>query len=181
MQPADTGQQPADTGRQPGRPTHAPSCRLPPQASFPTKSLIRLKKQFRDNVRTPAPPHPRTAAPLQVGLSAGPGCVVEKVKVTELFAFDAMGRTPVESASAGDIVTFAGIESFNIGDTVVDLAEPRPLPPITVEQPTMSMTFGVNKSAVAGKVSGAELATPRHAAPRRANAAPATVAARLWV
>ena len=72
--------------------------------------------------------------------------------MTELFAFDAMGKTPVEEASAGDIVTFAGIENFNIGDTVVDLNEPRPLEPITVEQPTMSMTFGVNKSAVAGKV-----------------------------
>jgi len=88
----------------------------------------------------------------QVGLSAGPGCKVESVKVTELFAFDAMGKTSVEEASAGDIVTFAGIENFNIGDTVVDLSEPRPLEPITVEQPTMSMTFGVNKSAVAGKV-----------------------------
>jgi hypothetical protein len=89
--------------------------------------------------------------PLQVGLSAGPGCKVESVKVTELFAFDAMGKTSVEEASAGDIVTFAGIENFNIGDTVVDFSEPRPLEPITVEQPTMSMTFGVNKSAVAGK------------------------------
>ena len=48
--------------------------------------------------------------------------------------FDAMERVAVESASAGDIVTVAGLSDFTIGDTVVDPAEPRPLPPITVEQ-----------------------------------------------
>ena len=112
----------------------------------------RLRAYAPTRLRASPPPHLRASVPLQVGLSAGPGCKVESVKVTELFAFDAMGKTSVEEASAGDIVTFAGIENFNIGDTVVDLSEPRPLEPITVEQPTMSMTFGVNKSAVAGKV-----------------------------
>ena len=68
---------------------------------------------------------------------------------------------PVESAKAGDIVVFAGVPDFNIGDTIVDLNEPDPLPPIAVEQPTMSITLGVNKSPFAGK-SGAKLLTSRN-------------------
>jgi GTP-binding protein len=86
----------------------------------------------------------------QVGLSAGPGKEVKRQKVSELFVYDAMGKTPVDEASAGDIVVFAGIPDFNIGDTVVDLDDPRPLEPIAIEVPTMSITLGVNKSPLAG-------------------------------
>jgi GTP-binding protein len=87
-----------------------------------------------------------------VGLSEGPGTEVKQVKVSEIFNFDAMGRASIDEAMAGEIVTFAGVSSFNIGDTLVDPNDPRPLAPITVEQPTMSMTFGVNKSPFGGKV-----------------------------
>jgi len=87
-----------------------------------------------------------------IGLSAGPGTDVKKVKVSELFKFDAMGRLPVDDATAGDIVVFSGVPDFNIGDTLVDVDDPRPLEPIEVEQPTMSITFGVNKSPFAGRV-----------------------------
>jgi GTP-binding protein len=97
---------------------------------------------------------------MQVGLSAGPGAKVNQHKITELFVFDAMGKKAVEEASAGDIVTFAGISDFNIGDTVVDIDDPRPLEPIAVEVPTMSITLGINKSPFAGR-SAAKFLTSR--------------------
>jgi len=96
-----------------------------------------------------------------VGISEGPGTKVRQVKVSELFNFDAAGRAPVDEASAGDIVVFSGIPDFNIGDTLVDLNDPQPLDPIEVEQPTMSITMGVNKSPFAGR-SGAKLLTGRN-------------------
>jgi GTP-binding protein len=88
-----------------------------------------------------------------LGLSAGPGKDVKQVKLTKLFLFDAMGKTEVEEASAGDIVVFAGIPEFDIGNTVVDLDDPRPLDPIDIEQPTMAIRVGVNKSPFSGKSS----------------------------
>ena len=63
--------------------------------------------------------------------------------------------------TAGDIVVFAGIPDFTIGDTLVDPSSPAPLEPIEVEQPTMAITMGVNKSPFVGK-SGAKLLTSRH-------------------
>ena len=79
----------------------------------------------------------------------------------QVFVFDALGRKAVDEASAGDIVVVAGMSDFNIGDTLVDMDTPMPLEPIEVEQPTMSITMGVNKSPFAGK-SGAKLLTGRN-------------------
>lgn len=86
-----------------------------------------------------------------VGLSAGPGEPTKNAKISEVFTFDGMGRKSVEEAIAGDIVVFSGVEDFGIGDTLVDLDDPRPLEPIAVEEPTMSIEIGVNKSPFAGK------------------------------
>jgi len=86
-----------------------------------------------------------------IGLSAGPGTEVKPVKVSQLFNFDVLGRAAVEEASAGDIVVFSGVQDFHIGDTLVSLADPRPLKPMAIEQPTMTITFGVNKGPFAGK------------------------------
>ena len=91
---------------------------------------------------------------LKKGQSVGvtrPGEAVRQGKIAELFAFDNLGRTPVDEASAGDIVMFAGIQEFTIGDTLVDQRNPKPLTPIEVEEPTVKMTFGVNKSPLAGQ------------------------------
>lgn len=93
----------------------------------------------------------RVAKGQPLGLSAGPGEPVKSAKISELFVFDAMGRKAVDEASAGDIVVFSGLSEFNIGDTLVDPADPRPLEPISVEEPTMSISIGVNKSPFAGK------------------------------
>jgi len=86
-----------------------------------------------------------------VGLSSGPGTPVKAAKVSELFGFDALGRASIEEASAGEIVVFSGVQDFNIGDTLVDPADPRPLEPIEVEEPTMSIAMSVNKSPFAGR------------------------------
>jgi len=95
-----------------------------------------------------------------IGLSKGPGEPVKQCKASELFIFDAVGRKAVDEAEAGEIVIVAGIPDFNIGDTLVDPNDPQPLEPIAVEQPTMSITMGVNKSPFAGK-SGAKYLTGR--------------------
>jgi len=86
-----------------------------------------------------------------IALSSGPGQPIRTVKISELFNFDAMGRAPINEASAGEIVVFSGVADFTIGDTLVDPDDPLPLEPIEVEQPTMSITFGVNKSPFAGR------------------------------
>merc|ERR1719230_6939 len=113
-----------------------------------------------------------------IGLSAGPGTKVKQVKVGELFNFDAAGRAPIDEAAAGDIVVFSGVPDFNIGDTLVDTDDPRPLEPIEVEQPTMSITMGVNKSPFAGR-SGAKMLTGRNIRDRLAKELETNVAMRV--
>jgi GTP-binding protein len=72
-------------------------------------------------------------------------------KVTQVFTFQGLARQEVEEAQAGDIVAIAGINDVTIGDTIADANDPRPLPPIHVEEPTLRMTFGVNSSPFAGR------------------------------
>ncbi|KAJ1639513.1 elongation factor Tu GTP binding domain-containing protein [Pavlovales sp. CCMP2436] len=75
----------------------------------------------------------------------------KKTKIAELFVFDALGRTPVTEASAGEIVVVSGFDNIRIGDTLTDPDTPIPLEPIAIEEPTVRMTFGVNKSPMAGR------------------------------
>lgn len=75
----------------------------------------------------------------------------EKVKIKELHTFEGMGRKRTESVEAGDICALVGIEKFEIGDTVCDFENPEPLPPIAVDEPTMSMLFAINDSPFFGK------------------------------
>jgi GTP-binding protein len=72
-------------------------------------------------------------------------------KVTQVFTFQGLARQEVDEAQAGDIVAVAGINDVTIGDTIADANDPRPLPPIHVEEPTLRMTFGVNSSPFAGR------------------------------
>ena len=76
---------------------------------------------------------------------------VTPAKVTQLFTFAGLSREPIDEARAGDIVAVAGVAEIGIGDTIADPADPRPLPPIRVEEPTVRMTFGVNNSPFAGR------------------------------
>jgi len=80
-----------------------------------------------------------------------PGEPVKTFRVTELFTFDNLGRKNAEYAEAGEIVMIAGSPEIGIGDTVVDPAKPLPLTPLAVEEPTVKMTFGVNKSPLGGR------------------------------
>ncbi|HUG05273.1 MAG TPA: translational GTPase TypA [Candidatus Limnocylindria bacterium] len=72
-------------------------------------------------------------------------------RVTQLFTFQGLAREEVEEARAGDIVAVAGVPDIGIGDTIADAADPRPLPPIKVEEPTLRMTFAVNTSPFSGR------------------------------
>jgi len=72
-------------------------------------------------------------------------------RVTKLFAFDGLKRVEVEDAGAGDIVCVAGIADITIGETITDAEHPDPLPPLAIDEPTVSMIFGVNTSPMAGR------------------------------
>jgi GTP-binding protein len=76
---------------------------------------------------------------------------MEKVKVVELLMAEALERVSVESAGPGDIVAVAGISEITIGDTLADIDDPRPLPIITVDEPSISMTIGTNTSPLVGQ------------------------------
>ncbi|MCP4224868.1 MAG: translational GTPase TypA [Actinomycetia bacterium] len=75
----------------------------------------------------------------------------ESVKLSELYLTEALERVPAEEARPGDLVAVAGIDDILIGESLVDIENPRPLPPIAVDEPALSMTIGVNTSPVAGK------------------------------
>jgi GTP-binding protein len=87
------------------------------------------------------------------------GSVVKR-KITSLFSFLGMGRAPVEEVSAGDIAAIAGIEDVDIGETVSDPNFPEAMDPISVEEPTIRMIFGVNDGPFAGREG--KFVTSRH-------------------
>jgi GTP-binding protein len=82
---------------------------------------------------------------------------VERVKISELFRTEALERVPAASAAAGDIIAVAGIGDIMIGETLADSGDPRPLPLITVEEPAISMTIGVNTSPLVGMQKGSKV------------------------
>ncbi|GAB3282675.1 translational GTPase TypA [Sinomonas notoginsengisoli] len=82
---------------------------------------------------------------------------IKTVKITELLATKALDRVPAESAGPGEIVAVAGIEDITIGETLTDVENPQPLPLITVDDPAISMTVGINTSPLAGRVKGAKV------------------------
>lgn len=82
---------------------------------------------------------------------------VQNVKVTELLKTKALERFPTDEANPGDIVAVAGIEDITIGETLADPNDIRPLPMITVDDPAISMTIGINTSPMAGRVKGAKV------------------------
>ncbi|NDC64461.1 MAG: translational GTPase TypA [Planctomycetia bacterium] len=81
-------------------------------------------------------------------------------RIVGLQVFDKLGRVDADEATAGDIAAISGVENVEIGDTICDPADPRPLPRLSVDEPTLSMVFGVNTSPLAGR-SGKYLTT-RH-------------------
>lgn len=82
---------------------------------------------------------------------------IKNVRITELLRTEALERVPAEQAQAGDIVAVAGISDITIGESLVDVDDPRPLPLIKVDDPAISLTIGINTSPLAGKISGHKL------------------------
>ena len=76
---------------------------------------------------------------------------MEKTKIKELHTFDGMGHHRTDSIDCGDICAVIGLEKFEIGDTICDLENPEPLPPIAIDEPTMSMLFTINDSPFFGR------------------------------
>jgi GTP-binding protein len=76
---------------------------------------------------------------------------VQETKVTKLYAFDGLKRVDIQEAAAGDIVCLAGIEDITIGETIADAQHRIAIPPVAIDEPTVSMIFGVNTSPVAGR------------------------------
>ena len=85
-----------------------------------------------------------------VGISRVDG-TVQRVKLSEMYLTKALERVPAESAGPGDLVAIAGIADILIGETLVDVENPTPMPVISVDEPSLSMTIGINTSPLAGK------------------------------
>ncbi len=86
--------------------------------------------------------------------------IVEKSKIKQLMVFEGLGKANVEEVQCGDICAVVGIEGFEIGDTIADIENPEALPPIAVDEPTMSMLFMINNSPFFGK--DGKYVTSRH-------------------
>lgn len=95
----------------------------------------------------------------QIALVTADGSI-KKMKVKELYVFEGMGKKKVSEVIAGDICAVVGLEEFNIGDTIADIENPEALPVISVDEPTMSMLFGINNSPFFGREG--KFVTSRH-------------------
>jgi GTP-binding protein len=96
----------------------------------------------------------RVAPGQEVAVLNGPlaeGEMPKKAKIGQLFSFQGMERVPIETAEVGDIVLVTGVEELSIGTTLASLEAPEALPPIMIDEPTLSMYFQVNTSPLAGR------------------------------
>ncbi|HVW35412.1 MAG TPA: translational GTPase TypA [Acidimicrobiia bacterium] len=82
---------------------------------------------------------------------------IERVKVTDLFVTEGLARVPADSAGPGEIIAVAGLDEVTIGETLADAVDPRPLPVLRIDEPSLSMTIGVNTSPLAGQDGGTKL------------------------
>ena len=95
-----------------------------------------------------------------VTLAKRDGETMIKTRIKELMVFDGLGKKKVDSVSCGEICAMVGIEGFEIGDTICDFENPEPLPPIAIDEPTMSMLFTINNSPFFGR--DGKFVTSRH-------------------
>ena len=86
--------------------------------------------------------------------------IVQKQKIKQLMVFEGLGKAPTDKVECGDICAVVGIDGFEIGDTIADYENPEALPPIAVDEPTMSMLFTINNSPFFGK--DGKFVTSRH-------------------
>ncbi len=76
---------------------------------------------------------------------------LQKTRITKLFSFSGLKRTDIERTEIGDIVAIAGVTGITIGETITDLENPAPMPPIVIDEPTIAMQFSVNNSPMSGR------------------------------
>ena len=95
-----------------------------------------------------------------VTLAKRDGVTMQKTKIRDLMVFEGLGKKKVDEVPCGEICAIMGIEGFEIGDTICDYDNPEPLPPIAIDEPTMSMLFTINNSPFFGK--DGKYVTSRH-------------------
>ena len=95
-----------------------------------------------------------------VTLAKRDGTTLQKTRIKELMIFEGLGKKKVDEVPCGEICAITGIEGFEIGDTICDFENPEPLPPIAIDEPTMSMLFTINNSPFFGK--DGKYVTSRH-------------------
>ena len=95
-----------------------------------------------------------------VTLAKRDGVTMQKTKIRELMVFEGLGKKKVDEVPCGEICAVTGIDGFEIGDTICDFENPEPLPPIAIDEPTMSMLFTINNSPFFGK--DGKFVTSRH-------------------
>ncbi|MDR4043850.1 MAG: translational GTPase TypA [Alistipes sp.] len=95
-----------------------------------------------------------------VTLAKRDGMTMQKSRIKELMVFEGLGKKKVDAVPCGEICALIGIDGFEIGDTICDYENPEPLPPIAIDEPTMSMLFTINNSPVFGK--DGKYVTSRH-------------------
>ena len=95
-----------------------------------------------------------------VTLAKRDGQTLIKTRIKELMVFDGLGKSKVERVECGEICAIVGVEGFEIGDTICDYENPEPLPPIAIDEPTMSMLFTINNSPFFGR--DGKFVTSRH-------------------
>ncbi len=115
----------------------------------PYTGRIAIGRLFRGELKTG----------LQVALIKRDG-TVQKTRIKDLYLFEGMGKVKVDAVQPGDICAITGLEGFEIGDTVADVEKPEAMPPITIDEPTMSMVFTINDSPFFGKEG--KFVTSRH-------------------
>ena len=95
-----------------------------------------------------------------VTLAKRDGVTMQKTKIKDLMVFEGLGKKKADEVPCGEICALMGIEGFEIGDTICDYENPEPLPPIAIDEPTMSMLFTINNSPFFGK--DGKYVTSRH-------------------
>ena len=95
-----------------------------------------------------------------VTLAKRDGVTMQKSRITDLLVFEGLGKKKVDAVPCGEICALIGIDGFEIGDTICDYENPEPLPPIAIDEPTMSMLFTINNSPFFGK--DGKYVTSRH-------------------
>ena len=88
---------------------------------------------------------------MPVTLAKRDGVTMQKTRIKELMVFDGLGKAKVDEVQCGEICALVGIDGFDIGDTICDFDNPEPLPPIAIDEPTMSMLFTINDSPFFGR------------------------------